>query len=294
MADSNNIQWFPGHMARTRRKITEDLKLVDIVTEIVDARIPLSSTNPVLNEIIKDKPKVILLNKYDIADKRQNDLWVNYYSSKNQKAILFDSKNGKGMQKYYSTITQVLDEKIKKWENKGMIGKSIKIMVVGIPNVGKSSFINRLIGSGKSGKAEVQDRPGVTRHNRWFNVQKGFEVLDTPGVLWPKIEDPNSARMLAYTGAIKDEIMDMETLACNFLEYISINYSDSLNTRYKTDFNKDEPLPGYGMLKEIGRKRGMLISGGEINTERASITLIDEFRSGKLGRITLEQVKDNG
>lgn len=213
MAEMQSVQWFPGHMAKTRRKITEDLKLVDVVAELVDARIPQSSANPVLRDIVKSKPKVILLNKSDVADPKQTAKWVNYYRKKNEIAIPVDSKKGKGIPVFYASVRDLLKEQIAAWERKGMVGRPIRILVLGIPNVGKSSLINRLIRGSTAGKAEVQDRPGVTRHNRWFSAGKGFELLDTPGVLWPKFEDPHVGHLLAYTGAIKDDIMDTESLA---------------------------------------------------------------------------------
>jgi ribosome biogenesis GTPase A len=290
MSEVMSIQWFPGHMAKTRRKITEDLKLVDIVAEIVDARIPSSSANPVLRDIIRNKPKVVLLNKSDMADPTQTDQWINQYRQEGVAAVALDCKTGKGVPAFYNAIKSTLKEQIAAWERKGMVGRPIRIMVLGIPNVGKSSFINRLM-KGKGGKAKVQDKPGVTRQNSWFTVGNGFELLDTPGVLWPKFEDPIVGEHLAFTGAVKDEILDQEGLACRLLELLMELYPDAVNQRYKTEISPADGLEGYQILEQIGKKRGMLISGGEINTERAAITLLDEYRSGKLGRITLEQVK---
>ena len=289
MGEIQSIQWFPGHMAKTRRKIQEDLKLVDVVAEILDARIPQSSSNPVLRDIIQRKPKVVLLNKSDMADPAQTSRWVNYYASLGERAIPLESKTGKGLNAFYPTVREVLKEQILSWESKGMVGRPIRVMVVGIPNVGKSSFINRMIRGGGAGKAEVQDRPGVTRQNRWFTVGRGFELLDTPGVLWPKFEDPVVGEHLAFTGAVRDEILDMEGLAARLLELLLDLYPNAVNARYKTSFSQEERLPGHVLLEQVGRKRGMLISGGEVNTERAAITVLDEYRSGKLGRITLER-----
>ena len=283
------VQWFPGHMARTRRKISEDLKLVDIVAEILDARIPKSSSNPVLRDIIQRKPKIVLLNKSDMADPAQTSRWMSYYASLGEKAIPLESKTGKGVNAFYPAVREVLKEQILAWEKKGMVGRPIRVMVVGIPNVGKSSFINRMIRGGKAGKAEVQDRPGVTRQNRWFTVGKGFELLDTPGVLWPKFEDPLVGEHLAFTGAVRDEILDSEGLAARLLELLMELYPDAVNSRYKTQFSLEAGLKGYELLEQIGRKRGMLVSGGEVNTERAASTVLDEYRGGKLGRITLER-----
>lgn len=290
MAEIQTIQWFPGHMAKTRRRITEDLKLVDIVAEVVDARIPQSSANPVLHDIIKSKPKFVVLNKSDMADRSQTQKWVEYYRSIGVQAVPIDSKNGKGIPKFYSVIREILQERIAAWERKGMVGRPIRVMILGIPNVGKSSLINRLILGSKTGRAEVQDRPGVTRHNKWFNAQKGFELLDTPGVLWPKFEDQNVGRLLAYTGAIKDEVVDIESLAAGLLELLMELYPNAVNERYKTSITPKDGLKGFEILELIGKRRGMLISGGEIDLERAAITVMDEFRSCKLGNITLEQV----
>ena len=289
MAQVQSIQWFPGHMARTRRKIVEDLKLVDAVAEILDARVPRSSSNPVLRDLIQRKPKVILLNKSDMADGAQTTRWINYYAQQGEKAIPVESKTGKGINSFFPTVREVLKPQIQAWEKKGMVGRPIRIMVVGIPNVGKSSFINRMIYGGKAGKAEVQDRPGVTRQNRWFTVGKGFELLDTPGVLWPKFEDPIVGEHLAFTGAVRDEILDIEGLASRLLELLMELYPNAVNSRYKTEISPEDHLPGYQILEQVGRKRGMLISGGEVNTERAAITVLDEYRGGKLGRITLER-----
>lgn len=289
MGEAQSIQWFPGHMARTRRKISEDLKLVDIVAEILDARIPKSSSNPVLRDIIQRKPKIVLLNKSDMADPAQTSRWMSYYASLGEKAIPLESKTGKGVNAFYPAVREVLKEQILAWEKKGMVGRPIRVMVVGIPNVGKSSFINQMIRGGKAGKAEVQDRPGVTRQNRWFTVGKGFELLDTPGVLWPKFEDPLVGEHLAFTGAVRDEILDSEGLAARLLELLMELYPDAVNSRYKTQFSLEAGLKGYELLEQIGRKRGMLVSGGEVNTERAASTVLDEYRGGKLGRITLER-----
>ncbi len=289
MDEIRPIQWFPGHMAKTRRKIGEDLKLVDAVAEILDARVPQSSSNPVLRDIIQRKPKVVLLNKSDMADPVQTNRWIAHYASLGEKAIPIESKTGKGINAFYPAVREVLKEQIQAWERKGMVGRPIRVMVVGIPNVGKSSFINRMIYGGKAGKAEVQDRPGVTRQNRWFTVGKGFELLDTPGVLWPKFEDPIVGEHLAFTGAVRDEILDLEGLAGHLLELLMELYPDAVNSRYKTNLSPEDRLPGHEILEQVGRKRGMLISGGEVNTERAAITVLDEYRGGKLGRITLER-----
>ncbi len=286
MSEIQSVQWFPGHMAKTRRKITEDLKKVDIVAEILDARIPQSSANPVLRDIIQTKPRIVLLNKSDMADPVKTSLWVERYAASDVKAVPLDCKTGKGIPAFYSGIREALRERIAAWEKKGMTGRAIRVMIVGIPNVGKSSLINRLVGS--RGKAEVRDMPGVTRQNHWFTVGNGFELLDTPGVLWPKFEDPIVGEHLAFTGAVKDEILDREGLACRLLELLMELYPNAVNLRYKTEIQPEKNLPGYEILERIGKKRGMLISGGEIDTERAANTVLDEYRGGVLGRITLE------
>lgn len=286
MSNVQSVQWFPGHMAKTRRKITEDLKKVDIVAEILDARIPQSSANPVLRDIIQAKPRIVLLNKSDLADPAKTSFWIEKYAAQNIKAVPLDCKTGKGVSSFYSGIREALRERIAAWEKKGMAGRPIRVMIVGIPNVGKSSLINRLVGA--RGKAEVRDMPGVTRQNHWFTVGKGFELLDTPGVLWPKFEDPVVGEHLAFTGAVKDEILDREGLACRLLELLMKLYPNAVNTRYKTDIRPEEELQGYELLERIGKKRGMLISGGEVDLERAANTVLDEYRGGLLGRITLE------
>lgn len=281
---SVQISWFPGHMTRTKRKIEENLKLIDIVAEIVDARVPQSSRNPDLDEMLSKKPRIIILNKSDMADTKKTNEWINYYKDKNIGAIAVDCKSGKGLNAFIPLTKKILKDKINAAKEKG-INKSVRVMIVGIPNVGKSSFINRL---SRGKKAKVEDRPGVTRGNQWFTIEKGFEVLDTPGVLWPKFDDVSVGEKLAFTGAVKDQVMDTEQLAARLLEYLSLNYSENLKERYKlTGINFDN-LNGYEILSLIGKKRGMLISGGEIDTERAAIMVLDEFRSVKLGKITLD------
>ena len=289
MSESMSVQWFPGHMAKTRRKIAEDLKLVDVVAELLDARVPSSSANPVLREIIRNKPRVVVLNKSDLADPGQTARWTARFREQGLAAVPVESKTGKGLPGLYSAIRQELKEQIAGWERKGMTGRPIRVMVLGVPNVGKSSIINRMITGGRAGKAEVRDKPGVTRQNRWFTVGKGFELLDTPGVLWPKFEDPIVGEHLAFTGAVRDEILDIEGLACRLLELLMQRYPHAVSTRYKLEL-PDEPLSGHELLEMVGRKRGMLVSGGEIDTERAAAAVLDEFRGGKLGPITFEWV----
>lgn len=290
MSEVQSVQWFPGHMAKTRRAIQSSLKLVDIVAELIDARIPVSSRNPVLKSIIGNKPKIVLLNKSDMADPARTAEWVDYFKQHKTVAIPIDCKTGKGLNRLLPEIKNILREQIAAWERKGMVGRPIRIMVVGVPNVGKSSLINRLCKGGNAGKAAVQDKPGVTRRNQWFTIGNGLELLDTPGVLWPKFEDPVVGEHLAFTGAVRDEILDIEGLSYRLLELLQDLYPEAVNTRYKTDIRPEEELKGHEILERIGRKRGMLISGGEIDTERAAVNVLDEYRGGKLGRITLEPV----
>lgn len=278
-----NIQWFPGHMAKTRRLIKESLNLVDGVIEIVDARVPYSSSNPELSEIINKKPKIVLLNKCDVADENATKIWISYYKNNNIIALPVDCRTGKGLNQFIPASKQALKNVIEKNEAKGMAGKSLRFMVVGIPNTGKSSFINRMAGKNK---AVVADRAGVTRSNQWFNVGNGIELLDTPGVLWPKFDDPTVGDKLAFIGSIKDEVMDMESLSCRLLDVLKKTNPQMIENRYKiSDF---ENLEGWEILEMIGRKRGFLIKGGEINYERTANIICDEFRGGKLGRISLE------
>ncbi|HIS48946.1 MAG TPA: ribosome biogenesis GTPase YlqF [Candidatus Gallacutalibacter pullistercoris] len=288
MSEAQNIQWFPGHMTRTKRQIEKSLKMVDIVAEILDARIPVSSRNPILGKLIGNKPRLILMNKSDMADSAATARWIAYYKEKGIKAIALDCKTGKGVNAFMPAIREVLQEQIAHWEAKGMTGRPIRVMVVGIPNVGKSSLINKMCRGGNAGKADVQDRPGVTRQNRWFTIGKGFELLDTPGVLWPKFDDPIVGERLAFTGAVKDDVVDVEGLASRLLEVLRDTYPQAMAARYKLEGTDLSRMQGYELLELVGRKRGFLISGGEINTERAAITILDEFRSGKLGKITLE------
>ena len=286
MSNSQNIQWFPGHMAKTRRKITEQLKLVDAVAEVVDARIPISSRNPDLKSIIGDKPHIILLNKCDMADDTATKKWIEHYKSQNIFAIPVECKNGKGISAFKDTVKTVLSDKLEQYRAKGMVGKPLRVMVVGKPNVGKSSFINRIAGGSR---AKVENRPGVTRGNQWFSVDKELELLDTPGVLWPKFDDNTVGEHLAFTGAVTDRIIDTELLAMRLLEILVSKYPDLLTERYKIS---DFPEDAYGALCLLGKKRGMMIRGGETDTERAANMLLEEFRSCKIGRITLERVAD--
>lgn len=279
-----HIQWFPGHMTRTRRRIIERLSLVDLVAEIIDARIPISSRNPDLDSIVAGKPRLVVLNKADMADEAATKAWLAYFARQGMPAIAVDCKSGQGVQRFVPLLREILKDKIAAWEERGMAKRAVRVMVVGIPNCGKSSFINRLT---RGGKAKAEDRPGVTRDQQWFVIDGGAQLLDTPGVLWPKFEDQTVAQRLAFTGAIRDEVLDGEELACGLLEILHRQYEPMLRERYK--LTGDLPEDAYDLLELIGRKRGMLVSGGEVNTERASVMLLDEFRGGKLGRITLEQ-----
>lgn len=277
------VQWFPGHMAKTRRLIKESLSLVDAVCEIVDARIPESSRNPELDEIVGSKPRIVLLNKCDLADPNATARKIKELAEKGVTALPVDCRSGKGLDKFQPAVREVLKEKIRINTEKGMAGKALRVMVVGIPNTGKSSFINRMAGKNR---AKVADKPGVTRSNQWFAIGSGIELLDTPGVLWPKFEDPEVGFKLAFIGSVKDEILDSQEIAVRLLVVLQRNYPDRLTERYKvTDFEDLEP---YELLELIGKKRGMLIKGGEIDTERAAVALLDEYRSGKLGKLTLD------
>ncbi|MDE7364963.1 MAG: ribosome biogenesis GTPase YlqF [Ruminococcus sp.] len=282
--DMKPIQWFPGHMAKTKRAISANLKLVDAVVEIIDARTPLSSRNPDIDNITSSKPKIILMNKCDLADSNATSLWINYFKKKNITALAVDCKSGKNINRLIPTIkSTVLKDLMDKRQRNGTAGTPIRLMILGIPNVGKSSLINRLAG-GK--RAKVEDRPGVTRVKQWVKLKDNTEMLDMPGVLWHKFDNQTVAIRLAFTGAIKDDVVDIETLAMKLLIFLAENYPESLKARYKIEF--DENTSSVDLLEKVGRKRGMIISGGEVNTERTAITVLDEFRSGKLGQITLE------
>ena len=278
-----NIQWFPGHMTKTKRQIEEKLKLIDAVVEILDARMPVSSQNPDITEITGGKPRVIVLNKVDLADENTTKLWAEYFKKSGAEVCYTDCEKGKGVKETINAVKRVLADKIASDTEKGM-NRAIKILVVGVPNVGKSSYINRL--SGRS-SATVGDRPGVTRGQQWIRLKNGVELLDTPGILWPKFEDEQVGLNLAFIGSIKDEIMDTELLACKLAEFLNENYCESFCTRYK--LSDTDGKEGFELVEMLGRKRGFVISGGEIDFLRASNILLDEFRSGKIGRISLEK-----
>jgi ribosome biogenesis GTPase A len=278
-----NIQWFPGHMTKTRRMIAANLSLVDGVVAILDARIPQSSCNPELSKLMNSKPYMVLLNKSDMADPDATAKWIQWYKKQGVPALAMDCISGKGAKQFLPAVReQMLRELLAKRQKAGMVGRPIRLMIVGIPNVGKSSFINRMA---KSKRAKVEDRPGVTRTKQWVKVDEQVEFLDMPGVLWPKLDDQDAACRLAFTGAIRDQVLDIEALAMLLLEYLHRNYPQMLLERYKVEM---EETDGLALLEMVGRKRGMLLSGGVVNTERAAIMVLDEFRSAKLGRITLE------
>ena len=282
-AQKQTVQWFPGHMAKTRRQIRECLPLVDAVTELRDARIPRASTNPELNALIEGKPKLVLLNKADLADADATARWLAHYRAEGVTALAADCRSGRGLQLYRDAVKELLRDKIAANAAKGMAGKALRVMVVGIPNTGKSSFINRMA---KKGTAQVEDRAGVTRHNKWYVIGGGLELLDTPGVLWPKFDDPEVGCKLAFTGGVKDQVLDLETLAARLLELLAAEYPARLAERYR--LTQTEGMQGFALLEAVGRRRGMLIAGGEVDTERAAVMLFDELRGGKLGRITFE------
>lgn len=285
MSEMQTIQWFPGHMTKTKRQIQSSLKLVDAVAEIIDARIPVSSRNPDLAKLVQNKPRVILLNKCDMANQTATKMWIDYFKKQNLVAIPVDCKSGRGLDKFAPAVNTVMSHKIARLKEKGMVNPTIRIMIVGIPNVGKSSFINKMV---KKNRAKVEDRPGVTRGNQWYTIAKNLEMLDTPGVLWPKFDDKTVGEHLAFTGAVKDQILDTELLAVRLLDFIKELKPADFITRFKLENEDIENIDSYELLKMIGKKRGMLVSGGEIDTERAAIMLLDEFRSAKLGRITVE------
>ena len=278
------IQWYPGHMAKTRRLMKESLPLIDAVCELVDARVPESSRNPDLDGIIGSKPRIVLLNKCDLADERATARKIKELAERGVTALPVDCRSGKGLEKFEPAVREVLKDKIKANADKGMAGKPLRVMVVGIPNTGKSSFINRMAGKYR---AKVADKPGVTRGNQWFAIGSGIELLDPPGVLWPKFEDPQVGLKLAFIGSIKETTLDIQELAVSLLSVMQKNYPDRLEQRYKVAGVQDVQEP-YELLEMIAAKRGMLLRKGEYDTERAAVMLLDEYRSGKLGKITLD------
>ena len=286
-----NIQWYPGHMTKTRRMIEADVKLVDAVCEILDARIPLASRNPDIDAICGTKPRMIILNRIDMADPAMTKRWAEHFRARGYSVLQTDCKTKKGISGFVPAVRELLAEKLARYAEKGQVGRPLKLMIVGIPNVGKSTFINQVAGR-KGAKAE--NRPGVTRGKQWITVDQGLELLDTPGILWPKFDDQSVGMNLAYTGAVKDDILDVETLGCHLMAYLGEHYPDALKAAYKLsalperEAEKNDIAYGYRLLEAAGKKRGFLISGGEVDTERMAKILLDEFRSAKLGRFTLE------
>ena len=286
-----NIQWYPGHMTKTRRQIEADLKLVDIVVEIIDARIPSSSRNPDIDAICGGKPRLIVLNRADQADPVQNKAWGAFFRSQGHSVLETDARSGRGINQFSVVIQGVLKDQIARWKEKGQVGRPVRAMVVGVPNVGKSTFINKVA---KKKSAKASDRPGVTRGKQWVHVDQGLDLLDTPGILWPKFEDEVTGMHLAFTGAVKDEIMDVETLGCHFMTLLGERYPQALMDGYKLtevpgrEEGENDVAWGYRLLQSCAAKRGMRISGGELDTERMARVLLDEYRGSRLGRFTLE------
>lgn len=284
---SDVIQWFPGHMAKTRRLIKENLSQVDVVIELLDARIPYSSQNPEIRKITGSKPLITILNKADLADPAMNEVWRRYFTEKNNACILIDCVSGKGIDKIPVAIKELLSEKIERYTDKGMLGKKLRAMIVGIPNVGKSSLINKLA---DSKKAKVENRPGVTLDKQWVSTDLGFDLMDMPGILWPKFDEKSVGENLAITGAIKDKILDIEEIAMLLCERLRDLYPELLTSRYKLS-DDDLSLDGYDIFEAIGRKRGLLMSGGVVNSQRTAEMLLNEFRLATIGKITLERPK---
>ncbi len=282
-----NIQWYPGHMTKTRRQIEADLKLVDVVAEVIDARIPISSRNPDIDDLIRNKPRIIVLNRADQASPNGNKMWGVYFREQGYTVMETDAKSGSGVPQFTATVQEALKEKIAAWRAKGQVGRPVRAMIVGVPNVGKSTFINKIA---KRKSAKASDKPGVTRGKQWVTVSRGLELLDTPGILWPKFEDERIGLFLAFTGAVRDAIIDTETLASRLMELLRDRAPKSLGERYKMDVLPADT--GWELLERAARKRGFLISGGEVDLERMSTILLDEFRAGKLGRVSLELPED--
>ena len=286
-----NIQWYPGHMTKTRRMIAEQIKNVDAVCEILDSRIPVSSRNPDVDELTAGKPRLVVLNRVDQADPEATKRWAAYFRGKGYAVLESDAKGGMGTAKFAAAVRELLADKLRAYAEKGMAGRVVRVMILGIPNGGKSTFINKVAGR-KTAKTE--DRPGVTRSKQWVPIDKGLELLDTPGILWPKFEDQSVGLNLAYTGAVKDDILDVETLGCHLMAYLGENYPDALKAAYKLpaipvrEDGENDVAWGYRLLEAAGRKRGFLVSGGDVDTERMAKILLDEFRGAKLGRFTLE------
>ena len=290
------ISWYPGHMAKTRKEIIEDLKLIDVVIELLDSRIPISSRNPDIEEITKNKDRIIVLNKCDLSDKKENEKWIKHFKKNGLIAIECDSNNGRGINEVLRAIEKLKEKELQEYASKGRTGRKIRAMILGIPNVGKSSFINRV---SKTNRLEVGNKPGVTKKKQWIRINDKIALLDTPGVLWPKFDNEKVALNLAYTGSIKDEILPQTEIAYQLLKYLLENYKDSILERYKlsTDYidkvlnqNQPENFNIYEIMQEIGKKRGAIVSGGQVDDEKVARIILDDFRSGKLGKITIEKI----
>lgn len=282
-----NIQWYPGHMTKTRRMMAADMKYVDVVAEIIDARIPIASRNPDIDDLVGSKPRVVVLNRADQADPAASRLWGEWFRARGISVLECDAKSGRGVNQFSAVMRGALREQIARWREKGQVGRPVRAMVVGIPNVGKSTFINKVA---KRKSAKASDRPGVTRGKQWITVDQGLELLDTPGILWPKFEDETIGMHLAFTGAVRDAIMDVETLSCHLIELLAQRKPASLTERFK--IVPEEGMTGWDLLEAGARKRGFLVSGGEVDLERMANILLDEFRAGRMGRITLELPED--
>ena len=282
-----NLSWFPGHMTKTKRMIASEIQHMDAVCEILDARIPLSSRNPDVDDLTAGKPRLIVLNRADQADPAQTRRWTQYFHAKGWAVLEANAKGGVGTEKFAAAVRELLRDKLEAYAAKGQVGRVVRVMVLGIPNVGKSTFINKVA---KRKTAKAEDRPGVTRSKQWVPVDATLELLDTPGILWPKFDDPDVGKRLAFTGAVKDDVLDIEELACYLMDYLAAHYADVLTERYKIDV--EETDTGYDLLEKAGRKRGFLMRGAQVDTERMARILLDEFRGGKLGRFTLETVED--
>ena len=282
-----NLSWFPGHMTKTKRMIASELPHMDAVCEILDARIPLSSRNPDVDDLTAGKPRLIVLNRADQADPAQTRRWSQYFRAKGWAVLEANAKGGVGTERFAAAVQELLRDKLEAYAAKGQVGRVVRVMVLGIPNVGKSTFINKVA---KRKTAKAEDRPGVTRSKQWVPVDATLELLDTPGILWPKFDDPEVGKRLAFTGAVKDDVLDIEELACYLMDYLAAHYADVLTERYKITVEDGDS--GYDLLEKAGRKRGFLMRGAQVDTERMARILLDEFRGGKLGRFTLETVED--
>lgn len=283
----DNLSWFPGHMTKTRRMITAEIKNMDAVCEILDARIPLSSRNPDVDELTAGKPRLVVLNRVDQADPGETRRWAAYFRGKGYAVLEANAKGGAGTAQFAAAVRELLRDKLAAWADRGQVGRTVRIMVLGIPNVGKSTFINKVA---RRKTARAEDRPGVTRSKQWVPVDSTLELLDTPGILWPRFDDPEVGKRLAFTGAIKDDVVDMEELACYLMDYLGRRYAPVLAERYKIEVEPEDS--GYDLLEKVGRKRGFLMRGAQVDTQRMARVLLDEFRGGKLGRFTLETVED--